>query len=115
MTDQPVTILISALGGEGGGVLADWLVDTARHGGHAVQGTSIPGVAHRTGATTYYVEIFPRPNSELGGRRPVFGLYAVPGGLDLLVGSELMEGCARPATAWSRPTAPACWCPRRAR
>ncbi|MBL8348804.1 MAG: indolepyruvate oxidoreductase subunit beta family protein [Burkholderiaceae bacterium] len=91
MTDQPVTILISALGGEGGGVLADWLVDTARHAGHAVQGTSIPGVAQRTGATTYYVEIFPRPDSELCGRRPVFGLYAVPGGLDLLVGSELME------------------------
>jgi len=88
---QAVTILISALGGEGGGVLADWLVDTARHAGHAVQGTSIPGVAQRTGATTYYVEIFPRPDAELGGRRPVFGLFAVPGALDLLVGSELME------------------------
>ncbi|MBK6851652.1 MAG: indolepyruvate oxidoreductase subunit beta family protein [Burkholderiales bacterium] len=90
-TTRPVTILLSALGGEGGGVLADWLVDTARHCGHAVQGTSIPGVAQRTGATTYYVEIFPLPDSALGGRKPVFGLYAVPGGLDLLVGSELME------------------------
>jgi indolepyruvate ferredoxin oxidoreductase beta subunit len=90
-TTSPVTILLSALGGEGGGVLADWLVDTARHNGHAVQGTSIPGVAQRTGATTYYVEIFPLPDSALGGRKPVFGLYAVPGGLDLLVGSELME------------------------
>jgi indolepyruvate ferredoxin oxidoreductase beta subunit len=89
--DQAVTILISALGGEGGGVLADWLVDTARACGHAVQATSIPGVAQRTGATTYYVEIFPRPSAELGGRTPVFGLYAVPGGLDLLVGSELLE------------------------
>jgi indolepyruvate ferredoxin oxidoreductase beta subunit len=88
---QAVTILISALGGEGGGVLADWLVDTARACGHAVQGTSIPGVAQRTGATTYYVEIFPRPTAELAGRTPVFGLYAVPGGLDLLVGSELLE------------------------
>lgn len=89
--DQAVAILISALGGEGGGVLADWLVDTARACGHAVQGTSIPGVAQRTGATTYYVEIFPRPQAELAGRRPVFGLFAVPGALDLLVGSELME------------------------
>jgi indolepyruvate ferredoxin oxidoreductase beta subunit len=91
MNARPVTILLSALGGEGGGVLADWLVDTARHCGHAVQGTSIPGVAQRTGATTYYVEIFPLPDSALGERKPVFGLYAVPGGLDLLVGSELME------------------------
>ena len=89
--DQPVTILISALGGEGGGVMADWLVATARAAGHAVQGTSIPGVAQRTGATTYYIEIFPQPNSALNGRQPVFGLYAVPGGLDVLVGSELLE------------------------
>jgi indolepyruvate ferredoxin oxidoreductase beta subunit len=89
--DQAFTILLCALGGEGGGVLADWLVDTARTCGHAVQGTSIPGVAQRTGATTYYIEIFPRPNSELGGRKPVFGLYAVPGGVDLLVGTELLE------------------------
>lgn len=88
---EPVTILLSALGGEGGGVLADWLVDTARAAGHPVQGTSIPGVAQRTGATTYYVEIFPQPAAALAGRRPVFGLYAVPGGLDLLVGSELLE------------------------
>lgn len=96
--DQPVTVLISALGGEGGGVLADWLVDTARHAGHPVSGTSIPGVAQRTGATTYYVEVFPRPARELGGRRPVFGLFAVPGQLDLLVGSELLEA-ARQAGA----------------
>ncbi len=89
--NQPVTILLCALGGEGGGVLADWLVHTARLCGHAVQGTSIPGVAQRTGATTYYVEIFPRPLIELGGRQPVFGLYAVPGALDLMVGSELLE------------------------
>jgi indolepyruvate ferredoxin oxidoreductase, beta subunit len=89
--DQAYTILLCALGGEGGGVLAGWLVDVARACGHAVQGTSIPGVAQRTGATTYYIEIFPRPNSELGGRRPVFGLYAVPGGVDLLVGTELLE------------------------
>jgi len=89
--DQAVTVLLCALGGEGGGVLADWLVATARRCGHAVQGTSIPGVAQRTGATTYYVEIFPRPDAELAGRRPVFGLYAVPGALDLMVGSELLE------------------------
>lgn len=91
MNDQPVSFLLCALGGEGGGVLADWLVHTARQCGHAVSGTSIPGVAQRTGATTYYVEIFPRPDSELGGRQPVFGLYAVPGALDVLVGSELLE------------------------
>ena len=88
---QPISILLCALGGEGGGVLADWLVEAARHGGFAAQATSIPGVAQRTGATTYYLEIFPTPVSELGSRRPVFGLNPLPGRLDLLVSSELLE------------------------
>ena len=89
--DRPITILVCALGGEGGGVLAEWLVETAIHAGHSVQSTSIPGVAQRTGATTYYVEVFPRPDAELGGRKPVFSLAPVPGALDLLVSSELLE------------------------
>jgi len=90
-TQQPITLLICALGGEGGGVLTEWLVDTALASGYAVQSTSIPGVAQRTGATTYYVEVFPVPLAELGGRRPVFSLNPVPGALDALVSSELLE------------------------
>jgi indolepyruvate ferredoxin oxidoreductase beta subunit len=89
--DRPITLLVCALGGEGGGVVAEWLVDTAIAAGHSVQSTSIPGVAQRTGATTYYIEVFPRPDAELGGRRPVFSLTPVPGELDLLVSSELLE------------------------
>ncbi len=88
---QPISLLICALGGEGGGVLAEWLVRTATVCGYAAQSTSIPGVAQRTGATTYYLEIFPVPLSELGGRQPVFSLYPVPGALDILVSSELLE------------------------
>ena len=88
---RPITLLICALGGEGGGVLVEWLVRTATASGFAVESTSIPGVAQRTGATTYYIEIFPVPIAELGGRRPVFSLYPVPGALDVLVSSELLE------------------------
>lgn len=88
---RPITLLVCALGGEGGGVLAQWLVDTATRAGYAAQSTSIPGVAQRTGATTYYLEVFPQPIASLGGRRPVFGLVPVPGGLDALVCSELLE------------------------
>jgi indolepyruvate ferredoxin oxidoreductase beta subunit len=88
---RPITLLICALGGEGGGVLTEWLIDIARHAGFAAQSTSIPGVAQRTGATTYYVEVFPQPLSELGGKRPVFSLNPVPGALDALVSSELLE------------------------
>lgn len=88
---QPISILLCALGGEGGGVLADWLIDAARHAGYPAQATSIPGVAQRTGATTYYLEVFPTHSRELGGRKPVFGLNPLPGRLDLLVSSELLE------------------------
>jgi len=60
------TVLIAALGGEGGGVLSSWLVDAAATEGRRVQATSVPGVAQRTGATTYYLEIGPRGS---GGER----------------------------------------------
>ena len=90
-SQRPVTVLVCALGGEGGGVLAEWLVEVALHCGHSAQSTSIPGVAQRTGATTYYIEVFPTPDRELNGRKPVFSLYPVPGALDLLVSSELLE------------------------
>jgi len=89
--DRSINILVCALGGEGGGVLAEWLVDTARECGHSVQSTSIPGVAQRTGATTYYIEVFARPDAQLEGRHPVFSLSPVPGALDLMVSSELLE------------------------
>ena len=91
MNQSPISILLCALGGEGGGVLSQWLVDIARHAGYAAQATSIPGVAQRTGATTYYLEVFPVPLKELHGKKPVFGLNPLPGRLDLLVSSELLE------------------------
>ena len=88
---RPITLLICALGGEGGGVLVEWLVRTATACGFPAQSTSIPGVAQRTGSTTYYVEVYPVPISELDGKDPVFSLYPVPGALDVLVSSELLE------------------------
>jgi indolepyruvate ferredoxin oxidoreductase beta subunit len=88
---RPLTILIGALGGEGGGVLTDWLVSAAMAADLPVQSTSIPGVAQRTGATTYYVEIFPTTNAALAGRRPVLGLYPCPGDMDVVIASELLE------------------------
>ena len=90
-TSRPVSVLICALGGEGGGVLADWLVEVAREAGFAAQATSIPGVAQRTGATTYFFEMLPVPLASLSGRRPVFSLNPIPGALDAVVSSELLE------------------------
>jgi indolepyruvate ferredoxin oxidoreductase beta subunit len=89
--ERPITMLIAALGGEGGGVLTDWIVAAAAQLGFPVQSTSIPGVAQRTGATTYYIEIVPVPWSELGGNRPVLALAPGIGDVDIVVASELME------------------------
>jgi indolepyruvate ferredoxin oxidoreductase, beta subunit len=88
---RPITILIAALGGEGGGVLTNWIVAAATSAGFPVQSTSIPGVAQRTGATTYYIEILPTPWRELGGRRPVLALTPGVGDIDVAIASELVE------------------------
>ncbi|MGH8749501.1 MAG: DUF6537 domain-containing protein, partial [Burkholderiales bacterium] len=91
LPERPITVLIAALGGEGGGVLADWILAAAGAEGYPAQSTSIPGVAQRTGATTYYLEIYPARAAELGERRPVMTLAPAPGDVDVLIASELLE------------------------
>ncbi|MGH6945798.1 MAG: indolepyruvate oxidoreductase subunit beta family protein [Kiloniellales bacterium] len=81
-------LLIAALGGEGGGLLTNWIVEAARRQGIAAQATSVPGVAQRTGATTYYVEF---ATGGEPGRTPVFALMPVAGDVDIVVASELLE------------------------
>jgi indolepyruvate ferredoxin oxidoreductase beta subunit len=88
---RPITLLIAALGGEGGGVLTAWIVAAAEAAGFPVQSTSIPGVAQRTGATTYYIEILPVKAAELDGKRPVLALTPGVGDIDIAVASELLE------------------------
>jgi indolepyruvate ferredoxin oxidoreductase, beta subunit len=90
---RPIRLLIAALGGEGGGVLASWLHTASIASGHFVQGTYIPGVAQRTGATTYYLELVPGAGHRhrAPGTRPVLALNAAPGEVDLVVASELLE------------------------
>ncbi|HSM85010.1 MAG TPA: hypothetical protein VLT16_02605, partial [Candidatus Limnocylindrales bacterium] len=86
-----ITVAILAMGGEGGGVLADWIVDLAEHCGYLAQTTSVPGVAQRTGATIYYVELFPEGPAKAAGKDPVMALMPVPGEVDVVIASELME------------------------
>ena len=100
---RPITLLIAALGGEGGGVLTDWIVTAAAEAGFPVQSTSIPGVAQRTGATTYYIEILPVQTSELGGKRPVLALTPGVGDIDIAVASELLEAGRTVASGFVTP------------
>ena len=88
---RPVTLMIAALGGQGGGVVADWLIDVARRERHLVQATSVPGVAQRTGATFYYLEFFPETALPGDGRRPVMALMPSPGDVDIVVAAEALE------------------------
>ncbi|HEX6386694.1 MAG TPA: indolepyruvate oxidoreductase subunit beta family protein [Anaerolineae bacterium] len=86
--ERPFCLLLGALGGQGGGVLTDWLVEAARAAGYLAQATSIPGVAQRTGATTYYFELFPDPDPPAD---PVFCLFPSAGDVDLAVALEPTE------------------------
>ncbi|HEX4411674.1 MAG TPA: indolepyruvate oxidoreductase subunit beta family protein [Xanthobacteraceae bacterium] len=88
-TARPITILIAALGGEGGGVLTDWIIAAVASQHFPVQSTSIPGVAQRTGATTYHIEFVPDAAPEKA--RPILALAPGAGDVDLVVASELME------------------------
>ncbi|EKT53270.1 indolepyruvate oxidoreductase subunit beta family protein [Providencia rettgeri] len=87
---QPIKIAILAMGGEGGGVLADWVVNLGEENGYFAQTTSVPGVAQRTGATIYYVELFPGADNPQTPS-PVLALMPMPGDVDVVLASELME------------------------
>lgn len=86
-SDKPISLAIVAMGGQGGGVLADWIVATAEASGWHAQSTSVPGVAQRTGATIYYLELL----SGSAGICPVLSLMPTPGDVDVVIAAELME------------------------
>ncbi|RWA94750.1 indolepyruvate oxidoreductase subunit beta family protein [Mesorhizobium sp.] len=84
--EQVIKLAVLAVGGQGGGVLADWITDVAERSGYIAQSTSVAGVAQRTGATIYYIEM-----ARDTGRLPVFALSPSQGDVDILIAAELME------------------------
>jgi len=88
---RPTCIAIHALGGQGGGVLVDWIVDLAEAAGWVAQATSVAGVAQRTGATVYYLELLPPEARRADGKVPVMAQMPVPGEVDIVIAAELME------------------------
>lgn len=81
-----ISLAILAVGGQGGGVLTKLIVELAEANGYFAQSTYVPGVAQRTGATLYYVEIAPRRSVP-----PVFSLMPSEGHVDVVIAAELME------------------------
>jgi indolepyruvate ferredoxin oxidoreductase, beta subunit len=86
-TERPICVAVLAMGGQGGGVLSDWIVELAESQGWHAQSTSVPGVAQRTGSTLYYVEMLP-PKA---GRAPILSLTPAPGEVDVVLAAELVE------------------------
>ena len=109
---RAITIAILAMGGEGGGVLADWIVDLAEGNGYLAQTTSVPGVAQRTGTTIYYIELFPEATASAAGKDPVLALMPVPGEVDVVIASELMEAARAAQRGLVSPDRSASWAPR---
>jgi len=87
---RPITVAVLAMGGQGGGVLVDWIVALAERRGWFAQSTSVPGVAQSTGATIYYIEMI-APDASRPDRHPVLSLMPAPGKVDIVIGAELME------------------------
>ena len=85
-SDPIIKLAVLAVGGQGGGVITDWIVDLAERNGWYAQSTSVPGVAQRTGATIYYVEMVPEAEGT-----PVLSLMPAPGDVDIVLAAELME------------------------
>lgn len=86
-SEKPISLALLAMGGQGGGVLADWIVALAEAEGFVAQVTSVPGVAQRTGATIYYIEML----AERDGRTPILSLTPTPGDVDIVLAAEFME------------------------
>ncbi|MCI0453420.1 MAG: indolepyruvate oxidoreductase subunit beta family protein [Candidatus Dadabacteria bacterium] len=82
-------MLIPAVGGQGGGVLTDWLVQAFLTEGFEVQGIGLPGLSQRGGSTIYYLEAHPKINPN--EKQIIFSQYPVPGDVDVILAQEFLE------------------------
>lgn len=87
--EPPVKIAIMAVGGDGGGVLAQWIVKLGEMNDYWSQSTALAGVAQRTGSTIYYLELFPL--KEAAGQMPVLAQMPEQGKVDILLATEIVE------------------------
>ncbi len=84
-----IKIMVPAVGGQGGGVLTEWLVQAFFLENYDVQGISLPGLSQRGGSTVYYLEAHPRPESP--DKQIIFAQFPVPGEVDVIISQEFLE------------------------
>lgn len=83
-------ILIPAVGGQGGGVLTEWLVNALLNSDYEVQSISLPGLAQRGGSAVYYIEAY-KYNLHNGTTPIIFSQYPIPGDVDIILCQEFLE------------------------
>ncbi|MBI3089974.1 MAG: indolepyruvate oxidoreductase subunit beta family protein [Candidatus Tectomicrobia bacterium] len=89
-TPRVYKLLIAAIGGQGGNVLAEWLFAAAGLAGCEARFFSLPGLAQRGGATNLYLEIAAGGSpDELAAVN--FSAHPFPGDIDIIIGQELLE------------------------
>lgn len=88
MSGKFIKILLPAVGGQGGGVLSEWIFQAFLNESYEVQGISLPGLSQRGGSTVYYIEAF---DSSGRNDRVVFSQHPVPGDVDVIVAQEFLE------------------------
>ena len=88
------SILLAAIGGQGGNVLVEWLFLAAERAGHRAQALSLPGLSQRGGGTNFYLEIAALTDRQADPAlldEVTFAQFPFPGRVDVLVGQELVE------------------------
>lgn len=81
------SVLIAAIGGQGGNVLTEWIFQAATTQGYRAVSVGLPGLAQRGGATSFYLEIA----EDADGADPIFCQFPVPGHVDVIVAQEYLE------------------------
>lgn len=86
MKRASLRVLIGTVGGQGGGVLSDWLIHGLLNAGWDAMSVGLLGMSQRGGTVTYYCEASPEKKP---GR--VNSVFAVPGDVNMIIGQELLE------------------------
>jgi indolepyruvate ferredoxin oxidoreductase beta subunit len=87
---QLKSIFLSAVGGQGGNLLAEWIFQAATFEGHRAQAVSLPGLSQRGGSTSFYLEVAVGTDRERLSR-VVFSQHPVPGEVDVIIAQEFLE------------------------
>ncbi len=83
---RSLRVLIATVGGQGGGVLSDWLIHGLLNANWNAASIGLLGLSQRAGTVTYYCEASSDKEEKI-----VTSMFAMPGDVNLFIGQELLE------------------------